>query len=140
VSMMDHTAKVSEDFQKITDLATKLGDRLPGTTADFQNMMTMLRRQGISAQSILGGTGEAAAYLGVQLNMGATEAAEFAAKMQDATRTSEKDMMSLMDTIQRGFYAGLDSDKMLQGFSKIAPVMDTIKNRGLMQPRNLPRC
>ncbi|WLH08801.1 phage tail tape measure protein [Pseudomonas lurida] len=137
VSMMDNTGKVSEDYQKITDLATKLGDRLPGTTADFQNMMTMLRRQGISAQSILGGTGEAAAYLGVQLNMGATEAAEFAAKMQDATRTSEKDMMSLMDTIQRGFYAGLDSDKMLQGFSKIAPVMDTIKKSGLDAAKEL---
>lgn len=131
VSMMDDTGKVAEDFQKITDLATKLGDRLPGTTADFQEMMTMLRRQGLSAQSILGGTGEAAAYLGVQLKMPVAEAAEFAAKMQDATRTSEKDMMSLMDTIQRGFYAGVDPTNMLQGFSKIAPVMDTIKKSGI---------
>ncbi len=131
VSMMDDTGKVAEDFQKITNLATKLGDRLPGTTADFQEMMTMLRRQGLSAQSILGGTGEAAAYLGVQLKMPVAEAAEFAAKMQDATRTSEKDMMSLMDTIQRGFYAGVDPTNMLQGFSKIAPVMDTIKKSGI---------
>lgn len=131
VSMMDDTSKVAEDFQKITNLATKLGDRLPGTTADFQEMMTMLRRQGLSAQSILGGTGEAAAYLGVQLKMPVAEAAEFAAKMQDATRTSEKDMMSLMDTIQRGFYAGVDPTNMLQGFSKIAPVMDTIKKSGI---------
>ncbi|TKJ63976.1 phage tail tape measure protein [Pseudomonas sp. CFBP13506] len=137
VSMMSDTGKVSEDFQKITDLATKLGDRLPGTTADFQNMMTMLRRQGLSAQSILGGTGEAAAYLGVQLNMGATEAAEFAAKMQDATRTSEKDMMGLMDTIQRGFYAGVDPTNMLQGFSKIAPVMDVIKKSGIDAAKEL---
>lgn len=137
VSMMDNTGKVAEDFQKITDLATKLGDRLPGTTADFQNMMTMLRRQGISAQSILGGTGEAAAYLGVQLKMPAEEAAEFAAKMQDATQTSEKDMMSLMDTIQRGVYAGVDPGNMLQGFSKIAPVMDTIKKSGLDAAKEL---
>ena len=90
VSMMNSTGTVPEDFKKIADLATGLGDRLPGTTADFQNMMTMLRRQGISAQSILGGTGEAAAYLGVQLKMPVEAAAEFAAKMQDATRTSEK--------------------------------------------------
>lgn len=131
VSMMDNTGKVADDFQKITDLATKLGDRLPGTTADFQEMMTMLRRQGLSAQSILGGTGEAAAYLGVQLKMPVAEAAEFAAKMQDATRTTEKDMMALMDTIQRGFYSGVDSTNMLQGFSKIAPVMDTIKKSGI---------
>lgn len=137
VSMMDDTGKVSEDFQKITDLATKLGDRLPGTTADFQNMMTMLRRQGLSAQSILGGTGEAAAYLGVQLKMEATEAAEFAAKMQDATRTTEKDMMGLMGTIQRGFYAGVDPGNMLQGFSKIAPVMDVIKKSGIDAAKEL---
>lgn len=137
VSMMDNTGKVAEDYQKITDLATQLGDRLPGSTADFQNMMTMLRRQGISAQSILGGTGEAAAYLGVQLKMPAEEAAEFAAKMQDATQTSEKDMMSLMDTIQRGVYAGVDPGNMLQGFSKIAPVMDTIKKSGLDAAKEL---
>ncbi|AJO77655.1 phage tail tape measure protein [Pseudomonas sp. MRSN 12121] len=137
VSMMDDTGKVSVDFQKITDLATKLGDRLPGTTADFQNMMTMLRRQGISAQSILGGTGEAAAYLGVQMKMEATQAAEFAAKMQDATRTTEKDMMGLMDTIQRGFYAGMDPSNMIQGFSKISPVMDVIKKSGIDAAKEL---
>ncbi|EPL07402.1 phage tail tape measure protein [Pseudomonas sp. CF150] len=137
VSMMGDTGKVSADFQKITDLATNLGDRLPGTTADFQNMMTMLRRQGLSAQSILGGTGEAAAYLGVQLKMQATDAAEFAAKMQDATRTTEKDMMGLMDTIQRGFYAGVDPGNMLQGFSKIAPVMDVIKKSGIDAAKEL---
>ncbi|WP_254436671.1 phage tail tape measure protein [Pseudomonas asiatica] len=137
VSMMGSNGQVAEDFQKITDLATRLGDRLPGTTADFQNMMTMLRRQGLSAQSILGGTGEAAAYLGVQLKMPVEESAEFAAKMQDATRTSEKDMMALMDTIQRGFYAGVDPGNMLQGFSKIAPVMDVIKKTGIEAAKEL---
>lgn len=131
VSMMDGNGKVAEDFKKISDLATSLGDRLPGTTADFQNMMTMLRRQGLSAKSILGGTGEAAAYLGVQLKMPVEEAAEFAAKMQDATSTTEKDMMALMDVIQRGFYAGVDPGNMMQGFSKIAPVMDVIKKTGI---------
>lgn len=131
VAMMNSTGDVPEDFRKIADLATSLGDRLPGTTADFQNMMTMLRRQGISAQSILGGTGEAAAYLGVQLKMPVEAASEFAAKMQDATRTSEKDMMALMDTIQRAYYTGVDPTNMLQGFSKISPVMDIIHKSGL---------
>ncbi|WP_454838706.1 phage tail tape measure protein [Pseudomonas hormoni] len=131
VAMMDSTGQVPDDFQKISDLATGLGDRLPGTTADFQDMMTTLRRQGISAQSILGGTGEAAAYLGVQLQKPVAEAAEFAAKMQDATRTSEKDMMGLMDTIQRAFYLGVDDNNMLQGFTKLSPVMSIIKKEGL---------
>lgn len=131
VAMMDKNGQVAADFQRITELANGLGDRLPGTTADFQEMMTMLRRQGMSAQSILGGTGQAAAYLGVQLQKPVAEAAEFAAKMQDATRTSEKDMMGLMDTIQRAFYLGVDDNNMLQGFTKLSPVMGIIKKEGL---------
>lgn len=131
VAMMDSAGQVPADFEKISDLATRLGDRLPGTTADFQEMMTMLRRQGMSAQSILGGTGEAAAYLGVQLQKPVADAAEFAAKMQDATRTSEKDMLALMDTIQRAFYLGVDDNNMLQGFTKLSPVMSIIKKEGL---------
>ncbi len=89
-SMMGPGGKVAPEFMKLNKLAIALGDRLPGTTADFQNMMTMLRRQGMSAQVILGGLGESAAYLGVQLQMAPTEAAEFAAKLQDATQTTEK--------------------------------------------------
>ncbi|HFV9209620.1 phage tail tape measure protein [Enterobacter sp. GER_MD16_1505_Eko_090] len=130
-SMMGPGGKVAPEFEKINRLAVALGDKLPGTTADFQNMMTMLRRQGMSAQVILGGLGESAAYLGVQLQMAPTAAAEFAAKLQDATQTSEKDMMNLMDVIQKGFYAGVDSENMLQGFSKISSAMDIIHKKGL---------
>lgn len=130
-SMMGPGGKVAPEFEKIKRLAVALGDKLPGTTADFQNMMTMLRRQGMSAQVILGGLGESAAYLGVQLQMAPTAAAEFAAKLQDATQTSEKDMMSLMDVIQKGFYAGVDSGNMLQGFSKISSAMNIINKKGL---------
>lgn len=130
-SMMGPGGKVAPEFEKLNKLAIDLGDRLPGTTADFQNMMTMLRRQGMSAQVILGGLGESAAYLGVQLQMAPTDAAEFAAKLQDATQTTEKDMMSLMDVIQRGYYAGVDPGNMLQGFANISSAMDIIKQKGL---------
>lgn len=118
-------------FEKINTLAMRLGDRLPGTTADFQDMMTMLTRQGISAKTILGGVGEATAYLAVQLKKTPTEAAEFAAKLQDATRTTEKNMLSLSDVIQKAFYLGVDDNNMLNGFAKLGPAMDTIKLKGL---------
>lgn len=130
-SMMGPGGKIAPEFLKLNKLAIALGDRLPGTTADFQNMMTMLRRQGMSAQVILGGLGESAAYLGVQLQMAPTDAAEFAAKLQDATQTTEKDMMSLMDLIQRGFYAGVDPENMLQGFSKISSAMSILNKKGI---------
>lgn len=131
VAMMDKDGKVSSNFEKINKLATNLGDKLPGTTADFQDLMTMLVRQGMSAETILGGTGEAAAYLSVQLEMQPKQAAEFAAKMQDATRTTEKDMMGLMDVIQKGFYAGVDPTNMLGAFKNLGSAMDTIKMKGL---------
>lgn len=130
-ALMGADGKVSAEFERIDALAQRLGNRLPGTTADFYEMMTMLRRQGMSAKVILGGLGEATAYLGVQLRMPYTEAAEFAAKLQDATRATEAEMMGLADTIQRTFYLGVDSQNMLQGFSKLSPALATLRMKGL---------
>ncbi|MEF9956096.1 phage tail tape measure protein [Acinetobacter johnsonii] len=131
VSMMQSNGQVAKEFTAINELANKLGTQLPGTTADFQLMMAKLVQQGISYKAILGGVGQAAGYLAVQLKMPFEDAAEFAAKMQDATKTSEKDMLSLMDTIQRSYYLGVDSTNMLQGFSKLSAGMKTIKAEGL---------
>ena len=131
VSMMGKGGQVSKEFQGISDLATKLGNKLPGTTADFQTMMSTLIQQGMSAKSILGGLGEATAYLGVQLKMPFDQAAQFAAKLQDATGTAEKDMMGLMDTIQRSFYLGVDSNNMLNAFGMMTPALTILRKKGL---------
>lgn len=130
-SMMQSGGKVPAQYQQINDLATRLGDKLPGTTADYQNMMQMLIRQGMSAKAILGGLGEATALLAVQLDMPKQAAAEFASKLQDATRTSEGDMLKLMDTIQRTYYLGVDSGNMLNGFAKLSPVLSVLRTEGL---------
>lgn len=131
VAMMKSNGQVAPEFEQINALATKLGNSLPGTTADFQNMMAMLVKQGMSFKAILGGVGEASGYLAVQMKMPFEEAAEFAAKLQDATRTAEGDMMGLMDTIQRSYYLGVDKTNMLSGFAKLAAGMKTIKAEGL---------
>lgn len=131
VAMMRKGGQVTDQFKEINDLANALGNKLPGTTADFQNMMTMLVRQGMSAESILGGLGKATAFLSVQLKMTPTAAAEFASKLQDATRTTDKDMMGLMDTIQKTFYLGVDQNNMLEAFKGLGAVMDMTKVKGL---------
>lgn len=131
VAMMQANGQVQDTFASVNTLAESLGNKLPGSTADFQNMMTMLIRQGMSVKAILGGVGQASAYLAVQMQMAPTAAAEFAAKMQDATKTTEAEMMGLMDVIQKSYYLGVDSGNMLQGFSKIAPALDIIKKQGL---------
>lgn len=129
-AMMDSSGKVGKEYQEIDALATRLGDRLPGTTADFKNLMTMLIRQGMSAQTVLGGTGEAAALLAVQLKKSPEAAAEMAAKLQDATRGTEKEMLAIMDQVQRLYYAGTDDTNILGAFSKLSPALDTLKIKG----------
>lgn len=137
VAMMDASGSVGPEFKKMNDLAIGLGNKLPGTTADFQDMMTMLQRQGLSAETVLGGVGEATAYLAVQLGKAPAAAAEFAAKMQDATGTASKDMMSLFDTIQKAFYMGVDDTNMLSFFSKTSSVLKMIDKDGLKASQSL---
>lgn len=130
VAMMNSKGQVAAEFAKVDALANSLGDRLPGTTADFKMLMTMLIRQGVSAETILGGTGEAAALLAVQLKKTPEAAAEMAAKLQDATRSTEKEMMGLMDRVQKLYYMGVDDNNILEAFAKLSPALDVTKMKG----------
>lgn len=131
VTMMGKGGVVNKEFQAISDLATQLGNKLPGTTADFQNMMNTLSKQGMTAKAILGGLGEATAYLGVQLKLPYDQAAQSASKLQDATRTTEKDMMGLMDVIQRAHYLGMDIGNQEAAYASLSPVLNLLKKDGL---------
>ncbi len=131
VSMMGAGGVVRKEFGAINELANRLGNRLPGTTSELQNMMSVLIQQGMTAKAILGGVGEATAYLAVQMKLPYEQAALFSAKLQDATGTAEKDMMSLMDVIQRTYYLGVDNDNMLQAFAKLSPALSVLRKRGL---------
>lgn len=130
VAMMDSSGSVSSQFNDVKKLAVELGDRLPGTTADFINMMTMLKRQGMSDQTILGGLGESAANLAVLLKLPVEYAAEFSAKMQDALQAPESEMMMITDGLQRMFYAGVDANNILEGFSKMGPALGIVGKNG----------
>lgn len=136
-TMTNSAGEVQADFERLNELAKRLGDRLPGTTTDFQNMMTTLRRQDIAASDVLNGVGESAAYLAVQLKMPADQAAEMAAKIQKATGTSSSDMMALMDQMQRTFNMGMDPNDMLQGITKMGPAMAVLRKQGLPAMRDL---
>lgn len=131
VSMMGAGGIVRKEFGAINELASRLGNKLPGTTSELQNMISVLIQQGMSAKSILGGLGEATAYLAVQMKMPYEQAALFSAKLQDATSTAEKDMMGLMDVIQRSYFLGVDSGNMLQAFGKLSPALSILRKKGL---------
>ena len=130
VSMMGAGGQVAKEFEQVNALATSLGNRLPGSTADFQNMMTALQRNGINAQSVLNGVGESAAYLAVSLKMPTEEAAVFAAKMKGALKATDSEMLAVMDSIQKGFNLGVTPDAMLAGYSKLTPALGTLRMSG----------
>lgn len=136
VSMMDSKG-ISKGFEQVNKLATDLGNKLPGTTADFQEMMTALNQQGVSAQSILGGVGKSAAYLGVQLKMPYRDAAIFAAKVGEAAGVAAKDMEKFMDTIQRTANLGVETTEMQYAFGRSAGALKNVGIQGLESAKSL---
>ena len=131
VTLMGANGEVAQSYGALSAMASEMGNRLPGTTADFYAMTTMLLRQGQAAEGILGGIGEAAAQAGLLLKMPQVGAAEFVAKLQDATATTAADMVALVDTIQRTFNVGVDPGNMLQAFASLSPGMADMKMQGL---------
>ena len=131
VTVMGANGDVAQSYGALSAMASEMGNRLPGTTADFYAMTTMLLRQGQAAENILGGIGEAAAQAGVLLKLPQAGAAEFVSKLQDATATTAKDMVALVDTIQRTFNVGVDPGNMLQAFAALSPGMADLKMQGL---------
>lgn len=136
-AMMDGTGQVVAEFGAINKLATELGNRLPGTTKDFQNMMTVLVDQGMSYQAILGGLGEAAAYLAVGLKMPFDEAARFAARLSKATGVAEADMLAFLDVISRTTALGISAGEMEYAFGRSAGKLKELGLQGLQASRDL---
>ena len=118
-------------FGEVNALAVRLGDQLPGTTADFLRMMAALKSQGIGDDSILGGVGEAAAKMAVLLKRPPEEMAVFAAKLKTALGVADSDMLAFMDTIQRTYFMGVDATEMMYAFARSGGALKTIKQQGL---------
>jgi TP901 family phage tail tape measure protein len=120
-----------DQFERVNKLAIQLGNKLPGTTSDFQNMFAAMIRGGVAAENILGGTGQAAAYLAVQLKLPYEEAAIGAARMKEATGVLDAEMMGFMDTISRLDNVGVKFEEMRYAFSRSAGQLKFLGIQGL---------
>ncbi len=130
-TMLDASGAVRPLFGAINKLATELGDKLPGTTADFQNMMAALNQQGVAEQVILDGMGKTAAYIGVALKMGYEESAKFTVRLSNAAGVAAKDMQAFADTIVRTNGVGVDANEMGYAFSRSAGKLKEMGIQGL---------
>lgn len=129
--MMDASGNVSTLFDKVNAQAVDMGNKLPGTTADFQSLYKAILENGVSAQSILNGTGKAAAYLAVDAKMGYTEAGISAAKLREATGVADDQMESFIDTISRTKNVGVSVSEMIYSFARSAGALKNVKLQGL---------
>lgn len=135
--MMQDGAIVSQNFAAVNAIAIELGNKLPGTTADFQNMFAALLRGGVAEQSILEGVGKAAAYLAVGLKVPYEEAARLTAKLKEATGVSNGEMLDFMDTIARVNNLGVETGEMQFAFSRSAGALKLLNIQGLEASKSI---
>jgi TP901 family phage tail tape measure protein len=136
-AMMGVGGGIAPEFERVNALATQLGNRLPGTTADFQSMMRVLVEQGESYESILGGVGESAAYLAVQLKLPFDDAARLASRLATATGVASGEMTAFMDTIQRTANLGVSVSEMEYAFGRAAGKLKEVGAQGLASSQAL---
>lgn len=137
VSMMEASGSVGAGFQKINDLAITLGNKLPGTTADFQEMMQTLVSQGVPTAKILDGVGQAAAYLAVELHEAPKDAALQMAQLQDATKATGGQILKLADMGQRMAFLGVSMGDSVSYFSSVSSALQMISKDGEAAARSV---
>ncbi|HYG50501.1 MAG TPA: phage tail tape measure protein, partial [Flavobacteriales bacterium] len=126
-----------ELFDKTNKLAEELGNKLPGTTADFYGMFTTMIRSGVPAKNIIDGVGKSAAYLAVALKMPYDEAGKMAAKLKEATGIADDEMLKFMDTIARTNQVGVESGEMSLAFARSAGALKTMDIQGLQASKSI---
>lgn len=131
VMMRDGGVLPVEMFDKVNKKAIELGNLLPGTTSDFQNMFATMIRSGVDAQLLMGETGKAAAYLAVDLKLPFDEVGKGAAKMKEALGIADSEMMGFLDTIARTRNVGVEFQEMQYAIARSAGQLKFLKLQGL---------
>jgi len=136
-SMLDASGAVDQNFEKITQLAEQLGDKLPGATADFDALFKTMLENGLKSENILNGVGKAAAFLAVDLKMPFEAAGEFSARMKEATGVADNEMLKFMDTISRLKSLGIGADEMRYAFSRSSGTLKLLGLQGLQASNDM---
>lgn len=137
VMMRDGGVVPEKMFKALNEQAIMLGNKLPGTTADFQNLYATMLEQGTPAQAILSGTGKAAAYLAVQLKMPTDQAGILASRLRMQMGIADNEMMKFMDIMARIKNVGVDPVEMQYAFGRSAGVLKLLNVQGLQASKTM---
>lgn len=105
VAMMEKGGKVSPIFDRLKTQIIELGNKLPGTTADYADLATTMTSLGIPAEKLFGNALDAAANLRVALKMTSEAAGETVVKLREAYNLSDNDLAKTADIVQRSKFA-----------------------------------
>lgn len=120
----------TEDYERLSKLAVRLGDELPGTTSNFYDMFTKMRQLGVETETILAGAGESAAHLAVVLGLPFEQTSVFVAKLKEATGVADSELNGFIDTIARTANMGVKTDEMMLAFGRSSPALKTLGIQG----------
>ena len=110
-------------FKEISAIAIKLGNKLPGTTTDFNNMAVAMHSAGMSADVITKGGLEAAAYLGLvtkNIGGGYEMAADSMARLGVAFKIADEDMVGFADTLAKTVNLGAHFDDINYALARVS--------------------
>lgn len=105
VAMMQKGGKVGAAFDPLKKQIVELGNKLPGTTADYANLATTMISLGIPAEKLVGGALDAASNLRVVLKMTSEAAGETVVKLREAYNLTDNDLAKTADIAQRAKFA-----------------------------------
>jgi TP901 family phage tail tape measure protein len=137
VAGMRANGTLAEGMEELNALAKKLGTSYPGTTKEFADAFFTLQTRGIDVQNILGGVGQATADLGVVTRINFTDAANVVATFQKATGVAAKDMVALVDTVQRAQFVGVNPTELAEGVSRSVGALKSFKIQGIDAAKEL---
>ncbi len=128
-SLLDKNG-VAGGYEKLMEIATQLGNVLPGNTSDFAKMATVMRSNSVVTQDMIDGGLKAAAYLGVLVDD--TEgAARGLAKLSNVFGIAGSDLTSFADTAQRVTSLGVPLEDFVQAMSKAGGPLKAVGAQGL---------
>jgi TP901 family phage tail tape measure protein len=122
---------------QLNEEAIKLGNLLPGTTADMNQMFITLIQNGVKAQDIAGGLGKAAAYFAVDMGVGYEEGAQMAARLSNNLKIASGDMYAFMDVIARTRNLGVNPMEITYAFSKASGAINLLELNNIQSAKEL---
>jgi hypothetical protein len=94
-------------YAEIENFTKDLSEKYGNTTANYLDMVRIMRNNRLNPEDIMGGAGESAAMFGELFNVLPKEAALFAARMKNDMQVSVKDMPAMLDLAARLHGAGV---------------------------------